>query len=132
MAFRTGAATDVGAWVMVVGAAGGLIDSLFNFFWPGNGIHGSWGALAVIILSVLIGGAALLLALGLSRMRWLRIVFDALLFIGIVVTGFLAWMLEALALVGLMAFSLLGWLIHVIGRPRELRVARAMPQGAAE
>jgi hypothetical protein len=26
-----------------------LIDSLFNYFWTGNGIHGSEGALLVIV-----------------------------------------------------------------------------------
>ena len=43
----------------------GLIDSLFNYFWTGNGIHGSEGALLVIVSTLL-----LVLAVGIVLNRW--------------------------------------------------------------
>ena len=44
-----------------------LIDSLFNYFWTGNGIHGSEGALLVVVSTLLLA-----LAAGVFLNRWDR------------------------------------------------------------
>jgi heme A synthase len=121
----------MGNWVMVASSAAGLALSIFNFFWPGNGIHGSGGALLVIVTAALILAAALLMALDVSASRGLRIVVDLLLFLGIVGTGFAAYMLEVDLLVALMALALVGWVIHLFGGAGKPRRAADVRPGAA-
>jgi hypothetical protein len=118
---RIGRAKDIGNWVMVVGSGAGLLLSIFNYVSSGNGIHGSAGALLVIISSALILIASLLIAFGVLRWRWLRIVVDVLLILGIIGTGFAAYMLEADWLVALMVLCLIGWLVHVFAVPAQSR-----------
>ena len=121
--------SDAGVWTMVVGSAGGVVNAIFGYFWSGNGIHGTWGALGVIGSSVLILIASLLLAFGLIRPRWLRVVLVVLLLPGIIGTAFCAYMLETNSLVGLMAFALLGWLVHLFIGPRMPKAPAGMASG---
>jgi hypothetical protein len=47
--------------VAILGAIA-FLDALFNYFWTGNGIHGTEGALLVVISTFLLALAAGLIA----------------------------------------------------------------------
>jgi hypothetical protein len=111
---------------MVAGSASGLALSTFNFFWPDNGIHGSGGALLVIVSSALILTASLVMALDLSAPRSLRILIYGLLLLGIIGTAFAAYMLEAYPLVALMVLTLIGWFVHFFAGLDEVRRPTAL------
>ena len=103
-----------GAWILLVAAAAGLGISVFNYFWTDNGIHGSAGALLVVISSLLMffAVAALLFADGMSR--GLRSTLVVLIVLDISGTALAAYMLEADWLVAVMAVALLGWIIRLV------------------
>jgi predicted ferric reductase len=129
---RIGRATGIGNWVMVASSGAGLLLSTFNYVSSDNGIHGSVGALLVIISSALILIVSLLMAFGLLQWRWLRMVVDVLLILGIIGTGFAAYMLEADWLAALTVLCLTGWLIHVFPVPAQSRRHLSdVPTGAA-
>jgi hypothetical protein len=108
-----GATAGIGNWLIVAGSGAGLLLSICNYVSSGNGIHGTAGALLVAISSALILIVSLLMAIGALQWRWLRIVVDVLLILGIIGTGFAAYMLESYWLVALMVLCLIGWLIQV-------------------
>jgi quinoprotein glucose dehydrogenase len=91
-------------------SAFGLALSIFNFFWTGNGIHGSIGALIVIGSTALMALSTAAIAFGVVR-GWVRIVLAALVFLDILGTGFAAYMLEADVLFGFMVVALVAWLV---------------------
>ena len=124
-----GAAADMGNWIVVASSATGFALSIFSFFWPDNGIHGSGGALLVIVASALILAASLLMALDLSAPRSLRILIYGLLLLGIIGTGFAGYMLEAYLLVVLMVLALIGWFVHVFAGPGEARRTTGLRPG---
>ena len=130
MARTVGAASNLGLWMMVAGAVGGTINGIFDYFSGGNGIHGTWGCLGVLVASAPIALFSLLLALRLIRPGWLRGVLFFLLLIGILATAFCAYLLEANSLVGLMAFALLGWLDQLL-RQGVIRRTATIGTGAA-
>jgi hypothetical protein len=122
MMFRhIGATAGIGNWLIVVGSGAGLLLSIFNYVSTGNGIHGTAGALLVVISSALILIASVLMTFDILQWRWLRIVVDVLLILGIVGTGFAAYMLEAYWLVALMVLCLIGWLVQVFEVPVQPR-----------
>ena len=105
-------------------ASGGVsllafLDSVFNYVWSGNGIHGSEGALLVIASTLL-----LVLAIGVVLYRWgpgwLWSVLEILIVLGFLGTSLAAYFLEAWILLGLIVLSFVAWLTHAI-RPAVLR-----------
>ena len=90
-----------------------LVDSLFNYFWTGNGIHGSEGALLVIVSTLLT-----MLAAGLIVTRWvrgwLRGLFEVLLALDFVGTALAAYLLEAWVLLAFVIIAALAWIVHLI------------------
>ena len=103
-----------GAQTLLAAAVAALAVSVFNYFWPDNGIHGSAGALLVIISTLLmaISAAALLLADGVSRST--RGMLVVLILLDIIGTSLAAYMLEADWLIGAMAAALIGWIVHLL------------------
>ena len=105
----------------------GLIDSLFNYFWTGNGIHGSEGALLVIVSTLL-----LVLAVGivLNRWgpRWLHVTLEVLVVLDFLGTGLAAYFLEAWILLALMALAFIAWLVHAL-RPALRPAPRPLAVG---
>src|SRR3569833_2307778 len=77
-----------------------LLDSIFNYFWTGNGIHGSEGALLVVV-------STLLLVIGIGVVlnhwgpHWLRGVLSVLIVLGFIGTGAAAYLLDAWILLAL-------------------------------
>jgi quinoprotein glucose dehydrogenase len=104
---------NFGARILLVAAAAGLAIAIFNYFWHGNGIHGTPGALLVVVSSALMVGAtcALLFAeLG----RGLHATLVVLIALDILGTGFAAYLLEANWLLAATAGALLGWIMHLV------------------
>jgi quinoprotein glucose dehydrogenase len=119
-----------GARILVVAAAVGLAIAIFNYFWRGNGIHGTAGALLVVISSALMVGAtcALLFA---DMGRGLRATLTVLIALDILGTGFAAYLLEANWLAAAIAVALIGWIMHLVSDPVR-RQAAGMAQRGAE
>ena len=88
--------------------------ALFNFFWTGNGIHGTAGALLVVISSALMLLAAGAMVIWPVMPRWLRGLLLVLILLDIVGTGIAAYMLEAYWLVGAVAAALVCFVIHLV------------------
>jgi hypothetical protein len=118
----------VGIWVLAVVSLLGLIDAIYDYVAPNNGIHGTEGALLVVVSTALMLIAAALIAFGVLRGGW-RVLFEVLIFLDILGTGTAAYFLEAYILVGLMVVALIAWLVQ-IGAPaaparlRTVEVAR--------
>ena len=105
-----------------------FVISLFDFFWTGNGIHGSLGALLVIASTLLMAVASGAIAVR-AATRSLWSVLAPLILLDILGTGFAAYMLEAWILFALMILALIIWLFDSLATGR--RSARPAPEAAA-
>lgn len=103
----------LGILLLVAAATLGLALSVFNYFWTGNGIHGSLGALIVIGSTFLMAVASAAIAAGFAN-GWVRSVLAALILLDILGTGLAAYMLEAQVLFGFMVVALIAWLFSVL------------------
>src|SRR3954463_1737319 len=90
-----------------------LIDSLFNYFWSGNGIHGSEGALLVVVSTLLLV-AAIGAVVNRWGPHWLHVLLGVLIVLDFVGTGAAAYLLEAWILLALVVLAFLAWLAHVV------------------
>jgi quinoprotein glucose dehydrogenase len=115
-----------GAWLLPLAALLGICIAVFDFFWTGNGIHGTGGVELVIgsTIVLLVLAAALVLRPAMSR-GW-RVLLLVLLIIDIVGTAFAAYMLHAWWLVAAMALALVGWIIDLAPPRTSARMAPAM------
>lgn len=97
----------------------GLVDALFNYVWSGNGIHGTEGALLVVISTLLMAIAGYLLAARWARGGY-RLTLEILIFLDLLGTGAAAYFLEAWILLGLMVLGLICffWMVFGGSRPR--------------
>ena len=111
-----------GAWIMAATATVATALSVYNYLTRGTGIDHTPGALLVVISSALILLAALVLALAPSTPRWVRVVLEILLLLGVLGTALAAYFLEAYALLGLMAVALVGWLVLVLSGSGDARL----------
>jgi quinoprotein glucose dehydrogenase len=111
-----------GTWILLLGALIGLAEAIFDYFWTGNGIHGTAGVVLVIVTIALMVLAAGALALWPAMPRWLRGILLFLILLDIFGSGFAAYMLEAWWLVGAMALALAGWIVHLTVDPVPRRI----------
>ncbi|MDR3474032.1 MAG: hypothetical protein P4M09_20425 [Devosia sp.] len=102
----------VGLWLLGAATLLGLIDAMFNYFWTGNGIHGTQGALIVAGSTLLQLVAFGLIAGGVLR-GGLKVLFEVLIFLDLLGTGLAAYMLEAWMLLALTVVALIGFLLHL-------------------
>ena len=109
---------DVGQSALLVLALLAFFDALFEYFNPGNGIHGSEGALLVVISTVLMVAAAALILFSVVGGE-LRTIFEILLVLDMVGTALAAYFLEAWILLALVVLAAVAWLVHVFGRHRR-------------
>ena len=86
----------------------GFLDAVFNYFWTGNGIHGSEGALLVVASTLLMAVAAWLIGARVIH-GWLRVLLTVLLALDFVGTGAAAYFLEAWVLLGLDVIGAIAW-----------------------
>ena len=86
-----------------------FLDALFEYFWTGNGIHGTEGALVVVISTLLMAVAAALIGMRVVR-GWLSTVLSILLVLDFIGTGLAAYLLEAWILLGLDILAAIAWL----------------------
>ncbi|TFF19887.1 hypothetical protein E3C22_19705 [Jiella endophytica] len=112
--------TAGGAWLIVAASAVGALVAAFNAVNLGNGIAFSFGAWLVLVSSILVLGAALILALHLALSGASRGVLAVLILLGILGTGAAAYFLIAWVLVAAMGVALVGWVIHVAADPSPL------------
>jgi len=101
--------------VAVVLSALALLDSLFNYLWAGNGIHGTEGALLVVVSTLLLTLATGLIASGWIT-GWVRGLLEALIALDFLGTALAAYLLEAWVLLGLVVLAAIAWLIHLFSR----------------
>jgi len=100
-----------GASILLAAALAALAKALFNYFWSGNGIHGTAGALLVVISSALMAAAACALLLAGRIGPALRGTLLALIVLDIVGTALSAYFLEANWLIAAMVVALVGWIV---------------------
>jgi quinoprotein glucose dehydrogenase len=111
------------AWLLPLGALIALGAALFDYFDPGNGIHGTGGVLLVI------GSTLVMLILALVLVQWRRApgfvhgLLLVLLIVDIGGTGLASYLLEAWWVFGATVLALVGWLIDI---PRDTAL-RAVP-----
>lgn len=110
--------TDMAMTAVFVLALLALIDSLFNYFWTGNGIHGTEGALLVVVSTLLLAIAAGLIVNRWVR-GWLRGLFEVLIFLDFLGTAIAAYFLEAWILLLLIGLAFIAWVVHLIRPARS-------------
>jgi hypothetical protein len=96
-------------------------DALFNYFWTGNGIHGTEGALLVVVSTLLMAVAAWLTGAHIVH-GWLRTLLLALLVLDFIGTGLAAYLLEAWILLALDIAATVAWLA-TLAAPRMTSTA---------
>ena len=96
-------------------------DALFNYFWTGNGIHGTEGALLVVVSTLLMGVAAWLTGAHIVH-GWLRTLLVALLVLDFIGTGLAAYLLEAWILLALDIAATVAW-FATLAAPRMTSTA---------
>jgi hypothetical protein len=109
---------DIAIWLVALLALLAFLDSIFNYFWTGNGIHGTEGALLVVASTFLMGVAAVLIG---NRWvgGWLRTLFEILLVLDFVGTAAAAYLLEAWILLVLVVLAFVAWIAHVVRPARR-------------
>jgi|GEM_PF-3047890 len=107
--------TDLAMTAVFILAVLGLIDAIFNYFWTGNGIHGSEGAVLVIVSTLLLAIAAALIERRWIR-GWVRTLFEVLIFLDFLGTAVAAYFLNAWIPLGLIVLGFLAWVTHVTRR----------------
>lgn len=106
--------------LLMWGAALAALVAAFNYFMPGNGISGTYGALLVIASSValLLVGRMLAKRMSAGIAGFTRnLVLNLAVVVLVLGTAFAAWLLEAYVLFALILLAGLGWLWLLV-RPR--------------
>ena len=99
----------------------GFLDAVFSYFWTGNGIYGTEGALLVVISTLLMALAAWLIGARVAH-GWVRTLLVVLLILDFIGTGLAAYLLEAWILLGLDVLAAIAWLA-TLATPRTLSTA---------
>ena len=109
---------DIAIWLVALLALLAFLDSIFNYFWTGNGIHGTEGALLVVASTFLMGVAAVLIG---NRWvgGWLRTLFEILLVLDFAGTAAAAYLLEAWILLILVVLAFVAWIAHLVRPARR-------------
>ena len=115
-----------GLWLLTAASLLALIDALFNYVDAGNGIHGTEGALLVVISTALQLIAALLILFNVLRGGW-RILFEVLILLDLIGTVAAAHFLEAPLLVVLTIIGFIGWLLLLVRPPRPVDQVEIAP-----
>ena len=115
-----------GIWVIFVAALAALALSASGYFWTGNGIHGTGGALLVLISSALMTAAAIALLYSPAMPRWLRGTLLVLIAVDIVGTALAAYFLEAYWLDAAMLLAAVGFVMYFASSSSSA----ALPAGA--
>ena len=109
---------DIAIWLVALLALLAFLDSIFNYFWTGNGIHGTEGALLVVASTFLMGVAAVLIG---NRWvgGWLRTLFEILLVLDFAGTAAAAYLLEAWIVLILVVLAFVAWIAHLVRPARR-------------
>jgi hypothetical protein len=96
-----------------------FLDSIFEYVWTGNGIHGSEGALLVVVSTLLMAIAAWLIMMGWAR-GWFRGLLEVLILLDFLGTAVAAYFLQSWILLGLMVLGFIAWVAHLVRPARSL------------
>jgi hypothetical protein len=118
-----------GNWLLLLSALAALCVAVFEYFWHGNGIHGTGGALIVIVSTALVLAGAFVLGRLPERARGMRILLLVLLVVDILGTALAAYLLEAYALLALVVLARRAR-SRPRKRPRPARPTRRLPPRA--
>jgi hypothetical protein len=110
--------------VLTLLAVVAFLDSVFEYFWPANGIHGTEGAVLVVISTLLMAIASALIAARAAK-GWFYILLEILVFLDLWGTGVAAYFLENWILLVLDFLALIVFVIHV-AMPRRAVVAESV------
>ena len=99
-----------------------FLDSVFEYFWPANGVHGTEGALLVVISTLLMAIAAGIIAAHIAK-GWFYILLEILIFLDLWGTGVAAYFLENWILLVLDVLALIVFIIHVAMPRRAVAVS---------
>lgn len=113
--------SDGPMWAVSLLSLLAFIDSIFNYVWTGNGIHGSEGALLVVISTFLLTIAAGIVA-GDRIYGWVRVILEILIVLDFIGTAAAAYLLEAWILLALVVLAAIAWIVH-IARPAPAPVS---------
>ena len=111
--YRTDAAMTLSFLLSVLA----LLAALFNYFWTGNGIHGTGGALLTVVSTLLLTLATGVVLNGWGS-GWLRVVLEVLIGLDFLGTAAAAYLLQAWILLALVLLAALAWFAHFVRRPR--------------
>lgn len=109
---------QIAIWLLALFSLLSLALTIFNDLDPSNGIHGTVGALLVVVSTALMLIASVIVALW-ARRGWGRGVLLFLILLDIVCTAAAGYFLESTTLMILMLLALICWLAHVFA-PRPL------------
>jgi hypothetical protein len=115
-----------GAWLIATASAIALIYYLVAFYIPHGTIAHAWGTLLVIVSSALMLGASLLLALAVLP-RWLIVLFEVLIALDILGTGFCAYFLETPAIIAVLVVAFIGWCLLISRDTPKVTQSRVSP-----
>jgi quinoprotein glucose dehydrogenase len=101
------------AWLLPLAALIGLVIAVFDYFWTGNGIHGTGGVLLVIVSTAAMLVLSTVLVYSSGMPRGVRGVLLFLIIVAIAGTAFAAYLLLAWWLLAAMVLALIGWLIDL-------------------
>lgn len=87
----------------------GFLDAVFEYFWTENGIHGTEGALLVVVSMFLMAVAVVVIGTRVAR-GWVGTLLTVLLVLDFVGTGLAAYLLEAWTLLILDVLAAVAWL----------------------
>jgi hypothetical protein len=113
-----------GTWLLILATVLGFLDTIFNYVWTGNGIHGSEGALLVVVSTLLQLIAAVLVWRVLRGWAWW--LFEVLIFLDLVGTAAAAYFLEAWILLALTVIAFIGWVVH-LAQPHRVALVEVAP-----
>jgi len=99
-----------------------FLDSVFEYFWPASGVHGTEGALLVVISTLLMAIAAGIIAAHIAK-GWFYILLEILIFLDLWGTGVAAYFLENRILLVLDVLALIVFIIHVAMPRRAVAVS---------
>jgi hypothetical protein len=112
---------DMAMRFVVLLAALSFIVSIFDYFWTGNGIHGTEGALLVVVSTLLMLIASAVILSGRVH-GWVRVVLEILILLDFLGTGLAAYLLESWVLLILDVIALVAWIVHGLWRARREEV----------
>ena len=122
----------IARWVLSLAALVAICLSIGYYVTTGDGIAHTAGVMLVIISSILIFAASTVVLLDRKQRRWLRVVLDILMYLGVIGTALAAYMLEAHWLLATMAVAFIALIVSDIAGPGDRQISNTKMQEAVQ